>query len=115
MLEKIAEKMLLWQMDARLLGTAALLWCAHDAARLTLNGEPWTLKQLYMNFVDKRESSWASVGLAIEDALAAAGVHLSNKRAICALVGYALQGRISINTPEGWNALAEKDGVTSEG
>ena len=55
MLNKIAEKMLLWKMDARLLGTAALLWCAHDAARLTLNGEPWSLKQLYMNFADKRD------------------------------------------------------------
>ena len=114
MLNKIAEKMLLWKMDARLLGTGALLWCAHDAARLTLNGEPWSLKQLYMNFAEKRNRSWNSVGLAIEEALAAAGVHLSNKRAICALVGYALQGRISINTPEGWNALAEKEGVAAE-
>lgn len=114
MIRKIAEKMLVWKMDARLLGTVALLYCAEDAAKLTLDGEPWSLKKLYMRHAQKHNCSWQSVGLAIEEALAAAGVQQTNKGAICALVGYALQSKASINTPEGWNALAEKEGVTAE-
>lgn len=114
MIRKIAKKMLVWKMDARLHGTFALLYCAKDAAEMTLDGEPWSLKKLYVRHAQKHNCSWQSVGLAIEDALAAAGVQQTNKGAICALVGYALRGRDSINTPEGWNALAEKEGVTSE-
>lgn len=114
MIRKIAEKMLVWGMDARLRGTAALLHCANDAALLTQDGEPWSLKRLYVRFAGKHDGSWKAVGLAIEDALAAAGVQQTNKGAICALVGYALRGRDSINTPEGWNALADREGVTSE-
>lgn len=115
MIRKIADKMLTWKMDARLRGTFALLYCADDAAKLTLDGEPWSLKKLYVRHAQKHDCSWQSVGLAIEEALAAAGVQQTNKGAICALVGYALRKQSSINTPEGWNALAEKEGVTSEG
>lgn len=115
MIRKISEKMLAWKMDARLCGTFALLHCANDAALLTLDGEPWSLKKLYVRHAQKHGCSWQSVGLAIEEALAAAGVKQTNKGAICALVGYALRSRSSINTPDGWNALAEKEGVTSEG
>lgn len=114
MIRKIADKMLVWKMDARLRGTFALLYCAKDAAELTLAGEPWSLKKLYVRHAQKHDCSWQSVGLAIEEALAAAGVQQTNKGAICALVGYALRGKASIDTPEGWNALAEKEGVTSE-
>lgn len=114
MIRKIADKMLIWGMDARLCGTFALLYCANDAAMLTLDGEPWSLKKLYVRHARKHDCSWQSVGLAIEDALAAAGVQQTNKGAICALVGYALQSKASINTPDGWNALAEKEGVTAE-
>lgn len=114
MIRKIAEKMLVWGMDARLRGTFALLYCADDAAKLTLDGEPWSLKKLYVRHAQKHNCSWQSVGLAIEEALAAAGVQQTNKGAICALVGYALQSKTSIHTPEGWNALAEKEGVTAE-
>lgn len=114
MLDRITEKMLVWGMDARLWGTYALLFCANDATRLTLDGQPWSLKMLYVRYAQKRDCSWESVGLAIEHALAAAGVQQTNKGAICALVGHALQGKISINTPEGWNALAEKEGVSIE-
>ena len=114
MIRKIAKKMLIWNMDARLRGTFALLHCANDAALLTLDGEPWSLKKLYVRHAQKHDCSWQSVGLAIEEALAAAGVQQTNKGAICALVGYALRSKASINTPEGWNALAEKEGVTAE-
>lgn len=91
MLQKIAERMHEWRMDARLLGTFALLYCAEDAAQLTRAGEPWSLKKLYVRYAQKCGCSWQAVGLAIEDALAAAGVPHTNKCAICALVGYALR------------------------
>ena len=112
-MKNIAEKMLVWKMDARLAGTAALLWCATWAKELTLEGQPWSLKQLYIRWAGKHGGSWQAVGLAIEDALAAAGVQQTNKGAICALVGYSLRSR-GINTPEGWNSLADKEGVTAE-
>lgn len=91
MIRKIADRMLIWKMDARLLGTVALLHCANDAALMTKAGEPWSLKKLYVRYAQKHDCSWQAVGLAIEDALAAAGVHHTNKSAICALVGYALR------------------------
>jgi len=91
MIRKIADRMLIWKMDARLLGTVALLYCANDAALLTRAGEPWSLKKLYVRYAQKHDCSWKAVGLAIEDALAAAGVKHTNKSAICALVGYALR------------------------
>lgn len=114
MIRKIAEKMLLWGMDARYIGTIALLYCANDAAMLTLDGEPWSMKKLCVRYAQKHDCSWKSVSLAMEDALAAAGVHQTNKGAICALVGYALRSKNSINTPEGWNSLVEKVGATVE-
>ena len=91
MLEKITNKMLEWGMDGRFSGTMALLFCANDAALLTLDGEPWSLKKLCVRYAQKHNCSWKSVSLAIEDALAAAGVQHTNKSAICALVGCALR------------------------
>ena len=89
----ISEVLAVWGMDEGA-GVDALLRCAVDAAALTVDGEPWSIKSLCVRYCDLYGGTVDAVKISMERALANAGVKITLRRALCVLVGHAIRGRL---------------------
>lgn len=72
-------------------GAFMLVKCAIDAAALSIDGEPWTVRKLCQRHAARFGGTVDSVELSMARALANADVHHSVRSAICVLVGHALR------------------------
>lgn len=72
-------------------GGDALVKCATDAAAMTIEGIPWTVRKLCQRHATAFGGTVDSVELSMARALANADVHHSVRSAICVLVGHALR------------------------